>query len=119
LLAVPFTLIADLKWWIIPTVVLVSFTLFGIEGIGAQIGKPALRITKVKWGLGKKKFGSWYYFSLRYTDKQYLLPHTENPFMYSSNDLPLNQFCDQLRKEIEYIIYHIPSETENVLMHGR
>ncbi|GAB5593079.1 hypothetical protein Unana1_07979 [Umbelopsis nana] len=80
LLAVPFTLIADLKWWIIPTVVLVSFTLFGIEGIGAQI---------------------------------------ENPFMYSSNDLPLNQFCDQLRKEIEYIIYHIPSETENVLMHGR
>ncbi|KAI8575173.1 hypothetical protein K450DRAFT_263031 [Umbelopsis ramanniana AG] len=80
LLAVPFTLIADLKWWIIPTVILVSFTLFGIEGIGAQI---------------------------------------ENPFMYSSNDLPLNQFCDQLRKEIEYIIYHIPSETENVLMHGR
>jgi putative membrane protein len=39
LLAVPFTLIADLKWWIIPTVVLVSFTLFGIEGIGAQIGR--------------------------------------------------------------------------------
>ncbi|KAG2180149.1 hypothetical protein INT43_003937 [Umbelopsis isabellina] len=80
LLAVPFTLIADLKWWIIPAVVLISFTLFGIEGIGAQI---------------------------------------ENPFLYSSNDLPLNQFCNQIRKEIEYIIYHIPSETENVLMHGR
>lgn len=42
LLAVPFTLIADLKWWIIPTVVLVSFTLFGIEGIGAQIGKGVI-----------------------------------------------------------------------------
>ncbi|KAM3578608.1 hypothetical protein VKS41_008992 [Umbelopsis sp. WA50703] len=80
LLAVPFTLIADLKWWIIPAVVLISFTLFGIEGIGAQI---------------------------------------ENPFLYSPNDLPLNQFCNQIRKEIEYIIYHIPSETENVLMHGR
>jgi predicted membrane chloride channel (bestrophin family) len=43
----------------------------------------------------------------------------ENPFLYSPNDLPLNQFCNQIRKEIEYIIYHIPSETENVLMHGR
>lgn len=43
----------------------------------------------------------------------------ENPFGYQDNDLPLNQYCEQLRKEIEYIIYYVPPETENILVSGR
>jgi predicted membrane chloride channel (bestrophin family) len=38
LLAIPFTLISELGWWITPTIILASFTLFGIDAIGAQIG---------------------------------------------------------------------------------
>lgn len=40
----------------------------------------------------------------------------DNPFGYNNNDLPLNTFCDSLRKEIEFIIYHLPNETENAMM---
>ncbi|KAG0164927.1 hypothetical protein DFQ28_009500 [Apophysomyces sp. BC1034] len=79
LLAIPFTLVAELKWWVVPIIVLASFTLHGIDAIGAQI---------------------------------------ENPFGYNDNDLPLNQFCDSLRKEIEFIVYFLPCETENALMTG-
>ncbi|KAI9244502.1 Bestrophin, RFP-TM, chloride channel-domain-containing protein [Sporodiniella umbellata] len=77
LLAIPFTLISELNWWIVPTIILASFTLFGIDAIGAQI---------------------------------------ENPFGYNNNDLPLNSFCDSLRKEIEFIVYHLPCETTNAMM---
>lgn len=38
ILAIPFTLVEQLKWWIIPTIILASFILFGIDAIGAQIG---------------------------------------------------------------------------------
>ncbi|KAI9013384.1 Bestrophin, RFP-TM, chloride channel-domain-containing protein [Phycomyces nitens] len=75
MLALPFTLVSALEWWVVPTILLSSFTMYGIDAIGAQI---------------------------------------ENPFGYSSNDLPLNQFCDSLRKEIEFTIYHLPSEAEVV-----
>ncbi|KAI8096370.1 Bestrophin, RFP-TM, chloride channel-domain-containing protein [Halteromyces radiatus] len=71
LLVMPFTIVADLGWWLIPTVVMNSFILYGIDAIGAQI---------------------------------------ENPFGYNGNDLPLNEFCDQIRKEIEFIVHHIPCE---------
>ncbi|ORZ05379.1 Bestrophin, RFP-TM, chloride channel-domain-containing protein [Absidia repens] len=71
LLVMPFTIVADLGWWLVPTVVINSFILYGIDAIGAQI---------------------------------------ENPFGYNGNDLPLNQFCDQIRKEIEFIVHHIPCE---------
>ncbi|RCI04234.1 hypothetical protein CU098_003267, partial [Rhizopus stolonifer] len=77
LLAIPFTLISELNWWIVPTIILASFTLFGIDAIGAQI---------------------------------------ENPFGYNNNDLPLNSFCDSLRKEIEFIVYHLPCETTNAML---
>ncbi|KAI8079632.1 Bestrophin, RFP-TM, chloride channel-domain-containing protein [Gilbertella persicaria] len=77
ILAIPFTLIDQLNWWIIPTLVLAAFVLFGIDAIGAQI---------------------------------------DNPFGYNSNDFPLNTFCDALRKEIEFIVYHLPCETENAMM---
>ncbi|OAD01202.1 hypothetical protein MUCCIDRAFT_145567, partial [Mucor lusitanicus CBS 277.49] len=77
ILAIPFTLVEQLKWWIIPTIILASFILFGIDAIGAQI---------------------------------------DNPFGYNNNDLPLNTFCDSLRKEIEFIVYHLPCETENAMM---
>ncbi|KAI9490590.1 Bestrophin, RFP-TM, chloride channel-domain-containing protein [Zychaea mexicana] len=76
LAAVPFTLVAQLRWWMVPTVILASFTMYGIDAIGAEI---------------------------------------ENPFGYNPNDLPLNQFCDGLRKEIEFIVYHLPCETEDTL----
>ncbi|OBZ81990.1 hypothetical protein A0J61_09961 [Choanephora cucurbitarum] len=77
ILATPFTLIDQLGWWIVPTLVLAAFILFGIDAIGAQI---------------------------------------DNPFGYNSNDFPLNTFCDALRKEIEFIVYHLPCETENAML---
>ncbi|KAI8083941.1 Bestrophin, RFP-TM, chloride channel-domain-containing protein [Thamnidium elegans] len=77
ILAIPFTLVSQLGWWIVPTIILASFILFGIDAIGSQI---------------------------------------ENPFGYNTNDLPLNTFCDSLRKEIEFIVYHLPCETENAMM---
>ncbi|KAI7858049.1 Bestrophin, RFP-TM, chloride channel-domain-containing protein [Circinella umbellata] len=76
LATIPFTLVAQLRWWMVPTVTLAGFTLYGIDAIGAEI---------------------------------------ENPFGYNPNDLPLNQFCDGLRKEIEFIVYHLPCETEETL----
>ncbi|RIA91985.1 Bestrophin, RFP-TM, chloride channel-domain-containing protein [Glomus cerebriforme] len=36
----PFTLIAALSWFVIPTTVLVGFILFGVEAIGAEIENP-------------------------------------------------------------------------------
>ncbi|RUP48539.1 Bestrophin, RFP-TM, chloride channel-domain-containing protein [Jimgerdemannia flammicorona] len=80
LIALPFTLVAELGWFVVPMIGLVSFTLFGIEGIGSEI---------------------------------------ENPFGYDDNDLPLNLYCEELKKEVEFIIYHIPSETESVLLNGK
>lgn len=97
LLAIPFTLISELKWWIVPTIILASFTLFGIDAIGAQIGK--------------RKEESLIFFLHTLI---YLI--IENPFGYNNNDLPLNSFCDSLRKEIEFIVYHLPCETKNAMM---
>lgn len=36
----PFCLVNDLGWWAIPIVVLVCFTLYGIEGIGEELEDP-------------------------------------------------------------------------------
>ncbi|ORX45108.1 UPF0187-domain-containing protein [Hesseltinella vesiculosa] len=71
LLVMPFTIVAELGWWLVPTVVITSFILYGIDSIGSQI---------------------------------------EDCFGYNGNDLPLNQFCDSIRKEIEFIVHHIPCE---------
>ncbi|KAL0072896.1 Bestrophin, RFP-TM, chloride channel-domain-containing protein [Phycomyces blakesleeanus] len=76
----PFALVETIGWLTAPIVALVSFTLFGIEAIGAEI---------------------------------------ENPFGYDENDLPLNRYCDDLKKEVEYIIYHIPSKSSSILLDGR
>ena len=38
--ALPFTLVADLQWKMIPIVTVVAFTLMGIEGIANQIEMP-------------------------------------------------------------------------------
>jgi len=80
ILALPFTLVKELQWFVIPMVGLVSFTLLGIEGIGSEI---------------------------------------ENPFGYDDNDLPLNQYCEELKKEVEYIIYHVPHKSQSILLEGR
>ncbi|KAI7893730.1 Bestrophin, RFP-TM, chloride channel-domain-containing protein [Mucor mucedo] len=76
----PFALVDTLGWLVAPIVAIVSFTLFGIEAIGAEI---------------------------------------ENPFGYDDNDLPLNRYCDELKKEVEYIIYHIPTHSTSILLDGQ
>ncbi|KAF7729677.1 hypothetical protein EC973_004050 [Apophysomyces ossiformis] len=76
----PFALVEAIGWLVAPIVALVSFTLFGIEAIGAEI---------------------------------------ENPFGYDANDLPLNRYCDELKKEVEYIIYHIPTHSTSILLDGQ
>jgi predicted membrane chloride channel (bestrophin family) len=48
ILAIPFTLVSQLGWWIVPTIILASFILFGIDAIGAQIGKLAWFHTRKK-----------------------------------------------------------------------
>ncbi|KAG0171464.1 hypothetical protein DFQ28_005140 [Apophysomyces sp. BC1034] len=76
----PFALVESIGWLVAPMVALVSFTLFGIEAIGAEI---------------------------------------ENPFGYDANDLPLNRYCDELKKEVEYIIYRIPTHSTSILLDGQ
>jgi putative membrane protein len=39
-LSLPFQMVRDLGWWTAPVVVLISFTLFGIEAIGIEIENP-------------------------------------------------------------------------------
>jgi ion channel-forming bestrophin family protein len=39
-LSLPFQMVRDLQWWTAPVVVLISFTLFGIEEIGIEIENP-------------------------------------------------------------------------------
>ncbi|KAH8548850.1 Bestrophin, RFP-TM, chloride channel-domain-containing protein [Umbelopsis sp. PMI_123] len=78
-ITLPFTLVAEMGFLMIPVVALVAFTLFGVIAIGSQI---------------------------------------ENPFGYDSNDLPLSHYCEQLKKEVEWVIYHIPTSTESVLLNG-
>ncbi|KAI9265540.1 Bestrophin, RFP-TM, chloride channel-domain-containing protein [Helicostylum pulchrum] len=75
----PFALVDTVGWLVAPIVAIVSFTLFGIEAIGAEI---------------------------------------ENPFGYDDNDLPLNKYCEELKKEVEFIIYHIPSRSTSILLDG-
>ncbi|KAN0079219.1 Bestrophin, RFP-TM, chloride channel domain containing protein [Elaphomyces granulatus] len=36
----PFSMVDDLGWWTVPIVTLVTFTLYGIEGIGSQLEDP-------------------------------------------------------------------------------
>ncbi|KAK9767584.1 hypothetical protein K7432_002517 [Basidiobolus ranarum] len=69
--ALPFTLIKELHWKTISVVGIVAFTLFGIDGIGAEI---------------------------------------ENPFGRDLNDLPLDDFCDELKREVEYITAKVPKQ---------
>lgn len=36
----PFALVDDMGWWSVPIVILVCFTLYGIDGIGSQLEDP-------------------------------------------------------------------------------
>ncbi|KAI1311896.1 hypothetical protein EDD11_003297 [Mortierella claussenii] len=64
-LALPFTFLQLLGWHTVPLMCLVSFTLFGMEGIGTEI---------------------------------------ENPFGKDANDLHMDDFCRDLKRELEYLI---------------
>ncbi|CAO3637168.1 unnamed protein product [Cunninghamella echinulata] len=43
----------------------------------------------------------------------------ENPFGYDYNDLPMNRYCDELKREVEYILYHVPSHSTSILLDGQ
>ncbi|KAF9345023.1 hypothetical protein BGX26_003640, partial [Mortierella sp. AD094] len=64
-LAIPFTFIEALGWHTVPLMMLVSFTLFGMEGIGREI---------------------------------------ENPFGKDANDLHMDDFCRDLKHELDYLV---------------
>ena len=36
----PFALVENMSWWAVPIVILVMFTLYGIDGIGSQLEDP-------------------------------------------------------------------------------
>ena len=36
----PFALVSQMAWWAVPIVVLVTFTLYGIDGIATQLEDP-------------------------------------------------------------------------------
>lgn len=36
----PFALVNEMGWWAVPVVVLISFTLYGIDGIASQLEDP-------------------------------------------------------------------------------
>ncbi|KAL5527557.1 hypothetical protein ACEPAG_6358 [Sanghuangporus baumii] len=76
LFALPFVLVEDLHWKMIPIVTVVAFTLMGIEGIANEIEMP---------------FG---------TDK---------------TDLPLDNFCAELKDEIDFMIERLPEGGEGGL----
>jgi putative membrane protein len=77
-LALSFQLVDSLRWVTVPCVMLASFTLFGIEAIGAEI---------------------------------------EDPFGYDANDLPLDDFCELTRRELENITSAPPPDPED-WVHG-
>jgi hypothetical protein len=66
--ALPFTLINDLGWAMIPVVTIVAFTLMGIEGIADEIEMP---------------FGTFHSIFSSYTYSTIFFPGTD------SSDLPL------------------------------
>ncbi|KAI9204399.1 Bestrophin, RFP-TM, chloride channel-domain-containing protein [Polychytrium aggregatum] len=74
LLVLPFQLVNDLQWWLIPCMTIVSFTLFGIEAIGAEI---------------------------------------ENPFGTDPNDLPIEDYCDLIRDDIDLIMARESPKADN------
>ncbi|EJD01266.1 UPF0187-domain-containing protein [Fomitiporia mediterranea MF3/22] len=75
LFALPFVLVADLQWKMIPVVTVVAFTLMGIEGIANEI---------------------------------------EMPFGHDKTDLPLDNFCAEIKEEIDFTIARLPEGGEGV-----
>ena len=39
-MVLPFALVSQMAWWAVPIVVLVAFTLYGIDGIASQLEDP-------------------------------------------------------------------------------
>ncbi|KAF8479956.1 Bestrophin/UPF0187 [Gautieria morchelliformis] len=73
LFALPFTLVKELGWRMIPVVTVVAITLMGIEGIADEI---------------------------------------EMPFGSGTCDLPLDDYCKELKHEVEYLITRLPQGIE-------
>lgn len=69
-LSLPFQMVGTLGGWTVPVVILISFTLFGIEEIGIEI---------------------------------------ENPFGHDANDLPLDDICATMLRNIGDLITCTPS----------
>lgn len=94
----PFALVETVGWLVAPIVALVSFTLFGIEAIGAEIENPCKPFSRT--------------IAIIKTNSSIVVG-------YDDNDLPLNRYCDELKKEVEYIIYHIPTHSTSILLDGQ
>ncbi len=73
-LTLPFELVDQLVWFTSPLVGLVSFAIFGIEAIWAEI---------------------------------------ENPFGYDANDLPLEQICQTIQRNLEDLMRFAPELPES------
>ncbi|KZT59767.1 UPF0187-domain-containing protein [Calocera cornea HHB12733] len=73
LFALPFTMVKDMGYGMIPIVTVVAFTLMGIEGIANQI---------------------------------------EMPFGKDMDDLPLEKYCDEMQRDIEYVMDYLPQGDE-------
>lgn len=91
LFSLPFTLIQDLGWGMIPLVTIIAFTLMGIEGIADEIEMP---------------FGEW----LSATIRQVLMVAAG----LDKFDLPLERYCEDLKEEIEYVIERLPEGGEGM-----
>lgn len=79
--ALPFTLVADLQWKMIPIVTIVAFTLMGVEGISDQIENP---------------FG--------FDDTDLPLGQCQwTRFRIAQLTLFLDNFCAEIREEIECV----------------
>lgn len=92
LFSLPFTLIQDLGWGMIPLVTIIAFTLMGIEGIADEIEMP---------------FGEWSSVTIH----QVLIQVAVGLDKF---DLPLERYCEDLKEEIEYVVERLPEGGEGM-----
>lgn len=99
LFVLPFTLVKDLGWGMIPVVTMVAFTLMGIEGIADEIEMPfgrylnlhVRRSTHSSHRFGQDRPAAWYVTTVSTLTTRYR-PSAE-------------RYCADLKEEIEYVCH--------------
>ncbi|KAI0811202.1 Bestrophin, RFP-TM, chloride channel-domain-containing protein [Irpex lacteus] len=93
LFSLPFTLIKELGWGMIPVVTVVAFTLMGIEGIADEIEMP--------FGLDKfdLPLGKWPPAVLK---------------TYLANMGYVERYCEDLKEDVQYVIERLPEGGEGM-----